>query len=324
MFKNILKFVNKPGRHNGTALNTKLYILDGSIFNMEGSKYGVWGKKGAEIFWAMYRQDPFLQERIRKSRKKCTGTEWIKRASKMGIEVQMKKRKQLEKQIFDIVKNKKNYYLLARLCGFLVGDGSVSIRKDKNGVVHHDISFYPDSIEVATLFSATVEYLYLKKPTFERRINYFAERMSSKIACKHLLSITPFRSLTWKVPLKILLSDLERVEFLRAFFDCEAYVGKRNIQLQSINQKGLLQIRLLLNKMNVSSKIYSHQRKNTRWNTNYMIVISRKENIKKYAELIGFNHPVKRQKLGILADVPERLMGQSRELVPAKASRFES
>ena len=223
----------------------------------------------------------------------------------------------------------KNYSLLkkekARLIGFIMGDGSIDRLKYPINPAnqHYDISFYPDSLEVAKIFIADFKKLYLKEPIIRQRNNYYSLRVSSKPACDDLRSFGEYTSLKWKFPNKLKTKE-EKIEWLKAIFDCESCVGKKNIQFQSVSKIGIESIKKLLEELGILSNIYKYARKNKRWNDNYILIISRKENIKRYAELIGFNHPVKQQKLTKLAGVPERLMGESRKLVSARTPRFES
>lgn len=86
-------------------------------------------------------------------------------------------------------------------------------------------------------------------------------------------------------------------EWLRAYFDCEGYVGKNVIHIQSVNKKGIEKIHELLKEFNIESKIYKYQRKNKNWNTNYLLYILKKESRLNYLKEIGFNHLIKFQKL---------------------------
>jgi len=42
----------------------------------------------------------------------------------------------------------KNHELNARILGYLFGDGSVIIRREKNGKIRYDVQFYPDGTEM--------------------------------------------------------------------------------------------------------------------------------------------------------------------------------
>lgn len=288
----------------------------------------IYSSKGGKGFAERLKNDKRFRNRISQIRKKCAGTTWIKNASLEGLKVQKIKRDREYERIKNNLnkKLKDSVYLsfIAQLCGFIAGDGSIKIRKDGNGFNHYDISFYPDDLLMAQKYINTFEEVYEKKPSIVPLNNFYRVRVSSKVACDHLLKISTFDTYNWKVPDFVFSDLLYKSEFLRAIFDCESHVSKNNIQLQSVNQNGVNQLRELLAAFGIESKIYRYKRKNSKWGINYILVIGRKENIKKYAEFIGFNHSIKIKKLALLAGVPERLMGQSRKLVSEKIPRFES
>ena len=255
--------------------------------------------------------------------------EWLKRASRKGVLIQKRMRIEEDKKTLSnlsaMLNNEKNLSKLASICGFIMGDGCLEIRKEKNKPwFHHEIRFYPDNLDVAKLFVNYFEKLYGKTPTIKSLKNFFEVRVISRVACKHLSEIAQFSGLKWTPPKGLLINRSTKIEFIKAIFDCEGCVGKRNVQFQSVNKEGIHDIKRILEELGIESSIYEYTRKNLKWNKNYIMVISRKENIKKYAENIGFNHPKKRKKLEILAGVPERLRGQSRELVSVRMPRFES
>lgn len=253
---------------------------------------------------------------------------FLTKISKKGVAARklIRKREQenIKKIVTTFLKDSKNNFLISRLCGFIMGDGCLEDRIDKKGWRHNEIRFYPDNLDVANLFIDTFEKIYQKRPTIRYVKNYYRVRVTSPVACKYLLKISGFSKLAWRVPNKILNNRISKIEFLKAMFDCEGSVGKRNVQLQSVNKIGIEGLKKLLSKLRIESKIYSYKRGNPRWNINYILIVSKKENIKRFTEVVGFNHPVKQRKLCLLADVPERLMGESRKLVSARTPRFES
>ena len=210
----------------------------------------------------------------------------------------------------------------ARLVGFIMGDGCISVLGNIPTRQHHDICFYPDHESMVELFIEDFKKLYLKSPHIRNLGKYYAVRVSSKPACDDLRSFGDFSSLKWKAP--IFSSKGESIEWLKAMFDCEAHISKKDIRIQSVSKNGIDSVKQLLHSFGIDSKAYTYNRKNPNWNTNHILVISRRENIKRYQNLIGFNHKNKHLKLNLLAGVPERLMGQSRKLVSARTSRFES
>ncbi len=180
----------------------------------------------------------------------------------------------------------------ARLIGFLMGDGCLnSPVKSSKKIQHHDIRFYPDDFNMAKIFVEDFKKLYLKKPTIKELKNYYAVTVSSKPAWQHLRSLGEFSSLQWEFP-KTLFSKKEKIEWLKAIFDCEGYVYKKRsrISFQSISKKGVESIKIILEELSISSKIYVYERKNPKWKTNYLLFISGKENIIKFRDIIGFNH----------------------------------
>ena len=197
-----------------------------------------------------------------------------------------------------------DYLVLSRLCGFLAGDGSLIIGEEKNRkAMRYSVRFYPDTLELANLFVDSFEKVYGKVPRVKKLKNYFRVSITSKVAALHLKDIASFGTMNWNIPSFILDSGEHIVEFVRAFYDCEGYVGKNRIDVQSVNKSGIEEIKFLLASLGVSSNLYMYVRKNENWNTNYILVISEKENIIKFARLIGFNHPVKRMKINTYAGI---------------------
>ncbi len=259
----------------------------------------------------------------------CKGTDWIRKASLKGVAAQEKIRAEkynmVSRHLSDLMKDGKTYEILARLAGFIMGDGCMEIRKDKKkDWHHHEIRFYPDSKEVGLLFIESFKYLYMKEPTIKERINYYCVRVTSKFACLDLLKYGRYSKLDWDAPQKLLINAVAKIEFIRALFDCESHVSKRNVCFQSVNEKGTRDLHTLLSELGIESRLYKYKRSNPKWNINHLLMINKKESIKRYAQIIGFNHPAKQKAVCKLAGVPERLMGESRKLVSERAPRFES
>lgn len=203
------------------------------------------------------------------------------------------------------VRSEPKDFLKSRLCGYLAGDGVVSRRFDSvQKKTHHDIMFYPDNEKIANIFSDSFEALYGKRLEIKSLGNYFRVRTKLKPACIDLLKEGSFRSLEWRIPKFVLKNNSLVKEWLRAFFDCEAYVGPRIIQVQSVNKEGLTQVKQVLEGFGIESKTYEYKRKNPNWNINYLLSVMRRDSRLKYLKTIGFNHPVKSRKLSqYLAEV---------------------
>jgi hypothetical protein len=187
----------------------------------------------------------------------------------------------------------------ARLHAYIVADGSISMYNEKKRptATHHQIRFYPDHHSLIPLFIEAVEYLYLKTPKFTELHNFYVVRFSSQVACRDLLKIGKSKSLEWNVPRTLLCTKLAKCEWLRAFFDCEGYVNKRYIRIESVNESGIFQIQQLLKELGINSNTYRYVRKNKNWNVNYILCIARREDRQRYLNEIGFNHVLKQQKL---------------------------
>ncbi len=191
--------------------------------------------------------------------------------------------------------------LKIRIIAYLQGDGSVSIRTEpRSKKVHYDIAFYPDNYKVARIFVDSYKKVYGKTLNIEPLENHFRVRVGHRLACKDLLSITTFDSLRWKIPFELMNVSSKKREWIRAFFDCEAYVGKSTIVVQSVNKSGLNQVRLLLHEFAVDCKVYEYHRKQKHWNTNHLLVISNQISRHNFLKRVGFNHPLKQHKLEVM------------------------
>lgn len=114
----------------------------------------------------------------------------------------------------------------------------------------------------------------------------------------------------WFIGSEILKSPkAAKIAWLRAFFDDEGRVElpnppkdyHRRITIKSVNKRGLQQVQNLLKNLSVKSIITGENSDKT-----YYIRICRKDDIRKYAQSIGFNHPKKARDLNTLLSQPWR------------------
>jgi len=141
---------------------------------------------------------------------------------------------------------------------------------------------------------------------FQRRFNeYFSivPRMAKDGRCvvqnketytKLINKFESFYSYEWSSP--TLNKKLMKI-WLRAFFDCEGWVfckthQNRHIGLDSVNEKGIDEIRRNLRKIGIETIKKENKKRHI-----YRIIIYGKENISKFQKEIGFLHPQKKQKL---------------------------
>jgi len=187
--------------------------------------------------------------------------------------------------------------LTTRICAYIAGDGSLSIRCELEGRKHHDIRFYPDILQLAEYFSVSFYELYSKKTSIKKLRNHYKVNVSCKTACIDLLKLTKYNSKEWIIPKIASKDDNLTIEWLRAFFDCEAYVSKKRIDIQIVNKRGIFQIKNALLKLGINSRMYVYKRKNRLWSTNYILCILKREDRIRYLNIIGFNHQDKLKRL---------------------------
>ena len=126
------------------------------------------------------------------------------------------------------------------------------------------------------------------------KIGYDRARVYSKEIYNNLTKEWNFYSSSWILPR---LSKENLKLWLRAFFDCEAWVEiesrkNRRIALDSINYKGLIEIQRALRLLNIESHIRGIKNRDT-----FRLQIFGKQNMKGFAIEIGFIHPDKNKKL---------------------------
>lgn len=231
-----------------------------------------------------------------------------KRNRKVAISRWKKEEEKYKYHLKSISKSREYKNFKARLMGFLAGDGNVDIRKEnkRKNAEHHDVAFYPDHHSMIDSFVESFYFLYLKKPKIVKKDNYYILKVSSKPACLDLIKTATFSTHGWEVPFNFLDTKESKIEWLKAFFDCEAYVGNNNIRVQSVNKEGLQQVKQLLEELKIESKMYKYERKNKKWNTNYVLSINKKSMGIEFLKTVGFNHELKNKKLeNRIASVPE-------------------
>ena len=196
----------------------------------------------------------------------------------------------------------------AAISAYLCGDGSICIRQEKH---IYEIRFAIDDLILAKRIVNLFEREFNVSPIIKKIKSktatgpgYFNVRISSKPVGKHLLQIGSYGGLDWNIPLK--LDTESKKEWIRCFFDCEAYVNllKKQIQVKSINQVGLNNLKELLEEQQIFPKFYGpYKQKGENHNPYYFLIIYGKDNIRKYCEKIGFYHSKKINNLHKLAEL---------------------
>ncbi|MAG52609.1 MAG: hypothetical protein CMH62_01465 [Nanoarchaeota archaeon] len=204
--------------------------------------------------------------------------------------------KKLQDKDRKFIKNnrEKTKHLKSRICGFLAGDGNI-LKSNNKTCTHNTVRFFPDDKSLVESFNKALSLVYNKEAKIKNKGKFYWVYIDSKVIVEDLLKTTTFDKLNWKVP-KI-KTKKEKIEWLKAYFDCEAHVNKKIIVVKSVNKMGLVQVKNLLKEFDITSKIYNYKPKNKNWNTNFILIISKKEDRRKYLKKIGFNHTIKLKKL---------------------------
>ncbi|MEK6968881.1 MAG: LAGLIDADG family homing endonuclease [Nanoarchaeota archaeon] len=182
--------------------------------------------------------------------------------------------------------------LKAILCGFLAGDGSVQVRKEKS-CYHYQLDFFPDDELMMDIYIKAIKKVYQKEPSVRIRDNVFHVRKTSKTIVTDLLELTRFETKLWSIPKFVLDCKKTKVAWLKAFFSAEAYVNKKSIKIQTVNKTGMGEISKLLDEFQIKHRTYEYQPKKKNHSRVYIIFIGPKSERKKYYEEIGFYHSKK-------------------------------
>jgi hypothetical protein len=214
-------------------------------------------------------------------------------------------KKKLKEDLSKIRNNKKNLIKKAAVCGFLAGDGSVQIRKEKptDKFYRYQLDFFPDDKKMLNTYLRFVKEIYELSPTIRRRDNMFTARTSQRVIVHDLTNLCKFGLYKWSFPSKLFKIKGAKEAWLRAFFSAEAYVGKKVIKIQSVNIKSIKEVRNMLSKLKIKGNYYEYVSKNENNSKVGMIFVNEKESRLIYYKKIGFWHSKKekvlRESLGL-------------------------
>ena len=96
--------------------------------------------------------------------------------------------------------------LKSMLCGFIAGDGNITIRKQKNSL-RYDLRFFPDDKIMVDKYLLALNYLYFKKPKAKFKKSFFEIQLTSRTAVEDLIKIGKFGINKWTVPFNYLIND---------------------------------------------------------------------------------------------------------------------
>lgn len=181
---------------------------------------------------------------------------------------------------------------LSTIHGYLCGDGYV-IKNPKTQVhKYYYIGFRNTNKTLLKDFQKKFTNVFRIKPIIT--IDKDRCKIQNKKIYYILTKDFSYYSQEWDMPT---LKKDNLKHWLRAFFDCEAWVENqpaksRLIGLECSNQKGIKEIQQSLEKLNMRSQI--KKRKNRKI---WRLTICGKENLRIFYKEVGFLHPEKYKKL---------------------------
>ena len=197
--------------------------------------------------------------------------------------------------------NKKD--LLVKVHAYVSSDGGIYIWKCKeirgNNVRIREklrVKFWNKEDKLMNDFVVSVKRIYPHLKYIREDKKRFDAEVRSQIFSKDLLKLGKVSTKSWEFPKDI--NTKQKKIWIRAFVDCDGTVNDYNytryVAIDSINLNGLKQISLILDEFGISSRIIEVRYKD---NVSYRLKISKRDNLIKFNELIGFNHPLKKKKL---------------------------
>ncbi|HLC19396.1 MAG TPA: LAGLIDADG family homing endonuclease [Candidatus Nanoarchaeia archaeon] len=177
----------------------------------------------------------------------------------------------------------------ASLCGFLAGDGSVSVRLEKK-YLRYDLRFFPDDAKMLAEYTDALFYLYRKRPHVTKEGKLHNVVITSRTIVEDILKVAQFGIKTWTLPISLFSVPGAKEMWLRAFFSAEGYVGKNAIKVQTVNELGMQAVSSLLRKVGIAHGCYIYHPKKPNHSTVYIIMISNLIGRKNFLDKIGFAH----------------------------------
>lgn len=183
-----------------------------------------------------------------------------------------------------------------RIHAHVCGDGHLYTERGDWGT-RYVIEYTNKDRDLIEEFVNDAKHAYKVSPTVIWRQNKhsYVARFKSKHAFQRLTGLGAGSSKNWRIDIKALgENEFLVVNWLRAFFDDEAYVdvSTKRIAVTSVNPAGLKDVSVLLEFIGIKSCIYKIMRGRA-----FKLVVSGKQNLLKYAEKVGFKSSLKSIKL---------------------------
>lgn len=186
---------------------------------------------------------------------------------------------------------------LAAIHGYLCGDGYISSRN-----LEPCIKFTNTNLKLVKDFKKRIESLWNIKHRItikkvKNKKDLYCYSATKKEIYEELIKYGPYHTENWEIPIKYLDRKGLRL-WLRAFFDCEAWLQfrphqTRTIAIHSLNHNGLIQIQKQLKDVfNINSVVTKRKTRNISY-----LGIYGKDDLIKFQKEINFLHDEKRKKL---------------------------
>lgn len=201
------------------------------------------------------------------------------------------------KEVAKILNTEEGLILKSKICGFLAGDGSVQVRKDKKGFYHYQLDFFADDEIMKQTYINLISTVYNKMPSCVIRDNCIHARLTSKTIVQDLIKLADFSTKKWTLPYSLFHINGTIEKWLNGFFSAEAYVSDKQIRIQTINKEGMLQVSELLTKIDIKNRTYYYSSKKINESDVTIIVIGKKDSRLKFLNIVGFSHSKKNSKL---------------------------
>ncbi len=179
-------------------------------------------------------------------------------------------------------KPSKDYSILspekAYLIGVLCGDGHIN-KKFIRFEIRRDEEFIKEfQDDLKKVYGIKFNYKYYAKR------DSFVLYASNETICDDFLKYCKFSTFNWNIPKKVINSGNEKIisAFLRGIYDSEGHSTKYCVSFSSANGYGTTQIKKLLERLGISSKLSKYREKY------FVLNITNRKNIKTFHKKVGF------------------------------------
>ena len=183
---------------------------------------------------------------------------------------------------------------ICQIIGYFIGDGNVS----GGYIAFHDIN-----IETLKYYNNLIKEVFGVEGIIKqdwKKSHYILYLISKRIQ-EFFENLDLGTGDEKTIPKIIQVSDNKCIKgLIKGLFDAEASVGDRSIHFTSSSKKLIDILRLLLLRMGIFASIYRINRKSGFKRRHYYSLEINGDDVIKYAENIGFSHPLKKTKLNMV------------------------